>query len=393
MTDASHDAIFCELTPPGRGGISTLGLFGPGILQTLQGVFRSSRPMEDGRDRLFYGRIVDEQGLPVDEVIVRVLGGTEAEVHCHGGPAAVEGVGCRLESCGIRRCTWAAFVSAHAEADGRGLIAAEAALWLPRLAALRPALIVAAQGNGLLAGAVRAVATSLGNGRVDEARERLDALLRSYQRTGRFIERPPHVAVVGMPNSGKSSLVNRLLGADRVIVTEIPGTTRDVVAETVSLDGLPVVLADTAGLRTAEDRVERIGVERARAEAATADVVVETCDLSGEAGTASGPGRESAGDARPPAVLRVGTKADLVSAGAVRGVVAVDVVTSAVTGQGIEELRRAILERLGFRWPDDGEPVPFTASQANALRAANCSIEQGRGDVALSLLTSFVPHA
>jgi len=397
MTDARDDAIFCELTPPGRGGISTLGLFGPGVLQIVQVIFRCSRPLEGGQGRLFYGRIVDEQGLPVDEVIVRVSGEAEVEGHCHGGPAAVEAVAERLESYGLRRCTWPDFVRSRAEAEGRGLIAVEAALWLPQLAALRPVLIVTAQGNGLLAAAVRAVIVLVEEGRLKEARDRLDMLLQSYQRTGRFIERPPRVAVVGPPNSGKSSLVNRLLGANRGIVTEIPGTTRDVVTETASLDGLPIVLADTAGLRVAEDHVEKIGVERARAVAAVADVVVETCDLSGqawmgEAGAARGSRPQLLGEARTSAVLRVGTKADLALAGGAGDGAAVDVVTSAVTGKGIAELGSAILTRLGFHWPDEGEAVPFTASQADALRAARRFIEQGRNEAAIDLLMSLVPR-
>jgi tRNA modification GTPase len=400
MTRTPPHAIFCELTPPGRGGISTLGLFGPGILDTVKQVFRSSRPLDGPAGALVYGHIVGDDRQALDEVVVRVSGASDVEVHCHGGPAAVEAVARRLESCGLVRCDWERFVTLRGEAEGLGRIGVEAALLLPRLAALRPSLVVAAQSGGLLATAVADAAARAREGDLGTALRRLDELLAGYERTGRFLVCPPRIAVLGPPNSGKSSLVNRLLETDRVIVTDVPGTTRDVVTETATLDGLPVVLADTAGLRTTADAVERAGVERARVSAATADVVLIACDLSGV-----GAANEGTWAAGPRGVvLRVGTKADLAAgmsaesgwggdgaAGAVGRAASIDVATSAETGQGIEPLRRAILERLGFRWPGEGEAVPFTSSQAGVLGRAREELDRGRGRAASDLLAPLLP--
>ena len=114
---------------------------------------------------------------------------------------------------------------------------------------------------------------------IDAIRERTRALLRDAGR-GRLIREGLHVAIVGRPNVGKSSLFNALVGAARAIVTEVPGTTRDLISETIDLDGLRVTLVDTAGLRETVDVVESEGVSRSRGAAEVADLTLFVCDVS-----------------------------------------------------------------------------------------------------------------
>jgi tRNA modification GTPase len=163
------------------------------------------------------------------------------------------------------------------------------------------------------------------------------AVLLAEGRRGRLIREGLVVAIVGAPNVGKSSLFNALVGAERAIVTDVPGTTRDLVTEVVDIDGIRVTLVDTAGLRDAADRVEAQGVERARRSADTADVVLQVEDQSRA--------RQLSADRQTSPhhkVIYVANKDDLPAAWIDPRAVAV----SATTGAGLDVLRRAIAAAL-----------------------------------------------
>lgn len=181
------------------------------------------------------------------------------------------------------------------------------------------------------------------------------------------------LALLGAPNVGKSSLLNALAGEDRAIVTEIPGTTRDLVRVPVQLGGMPVELVDTAGLRLTEDVVEREGVRRAMEQGRRADVVLMLTDLS-DPGQA--PPAELAGlDARY--LIRVGNKRDLLGGADGHELTAdCDVAISAATGEGIEDLIRLIAEHVGYQAPE----AAFTARTRHlqALRRATEHVRQAR---------------
>ena len=181
------------------------------------------------------------------------------------------------------------------------------------------------------------------------------------------------VTLVGRPNAGKSTLLNRLVGSDRAIVTPIPGTTRDIVRETIEIGGLPVTLADTAGLRESADVVEGIGIERAREAGRNADIVLYLVDA------VVGLTEE---DARERQVLDgnellVFTKADLTSGGAA------PLAISAVTDQGIDELLRRLdaLVRERFAAPEGAlvneRQRVAVAECESGLKAALGSLDSG----------------
>lgn len=200
-------------------------------------------------------------------------------------------------------------------------------------------------------------------GRIDERladiRGQFATLLRET-RQGVLLRDGVSVALVGAPNVGKSSLLNRLAGQDRAIVTDIPGTTRDLVHADLTLDGLPIRIVDTAGLRDSHDPVEQEGVRRAYREAAQADLVLLVEDDRDPAGEPAVAGLSAAGVA-VDRLIRVRNKADL--SGAATGAVRQDDVTvlrvSALTGAGIDALVRQIESQVGY----SAEAGGFTARQ------------------------------
>lgn len=188
---------------------------------------------------------------------------------------------------------------------------------------------------------------------IDAIRERTTALLCSARR-GRLIRDGLTVAIIGKPNVGKSSVFNALVGARRAIVTDVPGTTRDLVSETVDLEGLRVALVDTAGIRKTVDVVESEGVSRSVGAASVADLVLLVCDLSDRStldelsdavhGFPGAPKPNGEGDSRTgnAKTLLVANKADLARAWSRKDAVEV----SATTGVGIDDLRRRIIRAL-----------------------------------------------
>lgn len=194
-----------------------------------------------------------------------------------------------------------------------------------------------------------------------DAAQRLDSLrsavsaLRDRARQGSLLRNGLHVVIAGEPNVGKSSLLNRLAGEERAIVTDVAGTTRDALRETIQIEGIPLHIVDTAGLRETEDVVERIGIDRAWQEIERADLLLQVVDVRNHGGTA-----DTSIVARLPAALPrliVENKCDLVGISASRreeGGIA-RLLLSAKTGEGLELLRAELLRVAG--WHAHGEDV------------------------------------
>ena len=217
--------------------------------------------------------------------------------------------------------------------------------------------------------------------RLEEIRQQLQDVL-NRARQGALLRSGLNVVLVGEPNVGKSSLLNQLTGEDRAIVTEVAGTTRDALRETVQIEGIPLHIIDTAGLRETEDTVERIGIERTWREIERADVILRLVDASVEASASA----TEAIDARlPQAVERIiiANKIDLagLEAGRVEenGVVRLQV--SAKKGAGMELVRAELLRIAG--WQAHGEDVILARERhLHALRAALAHIGTAAGQSA-----------
>ena len=390
-----NDLIYALATPVG-GAIAVVRLSGTGAKKLLYTVFTGrGAPRE-----MAYGRIVNEAGEPLDQAMAAFFpaprsytGEDMAELYLHGGQTTVRRVLALLgrQARGARpgEFTERAFLNGKLD-----LAQAEAVMDLINAGAERSANSALAQLTGRLSERIAAVeaqlldalsgleaaidypeeleddVTSALPGVLAAAEAELAALIGTGL-SGRVLREGARVALIGRPNAGKSSLLNALAGAERAIVTQFAGTTRDVLEEAVSMDGIPVTLFDTAGIRAADDPVERIGVERARRAAERADLLLLCFDAAAplseedEALLA-----ETAGRSR----LAVCCKGDLpalweAEALSPYGIEAVAV--SAETGEGLAALRRAIAARIA---PAAESALVTNARHIEALQRAAASV-------------------
>ncbi|MBS1481006.1 MAG: tRNA uridine-5-carboxymethylaminomethyl(34) synthesis GTPase MnmE [Christensenellaceae bacterium] len=390
-----NDLIYALATPVG-GAIAVVRLSGTGAKKLLYTVFTGrGAPRE-----MAYGRIVNEAGEPLDQAMAAFFpaprsytGEDMAELYLHGGQTTVRRVLALLgrHARGARpgEFTERAFLNGKLD-----LAQAEAVMDLINAGAERSANSALAQLTGRLSERIAAVeaqlldalsgleaaidypeeleddVTSALPGVLAAAEAELAALIGAGL-SGRVLREGARVALIGRPNAGKSSLLNALAGAERAIVTQFAGTTRDVLEEAVSMDGIPVTLFDTAGIRAADDPVERIGVERARRAAERADLLLLCFDAAAplseedEALLA-----ETAGRSR----LAVCCKGDLpalweAEALSPYGIEALAV--SAETGEGLAALRRAIAASIA---PAAESALVTNARHIEALQRAAASV-------------------
>jgi len=349
--------ILVRLTPPGRGAIATLLVEGPGARAAVQTRFRSpgGRALAAlASDRLAFGHFGPQPG---EEVVVRVRSERSVELHCHGGLAAVALIERALIEQGCHPLAWQEWAAMGSRSPIRA-----AAIALAEARTERTAAILLDQYQGALDRAVDEVLACLDRNDATGARQRLERLLERAP-VGLHLVQPWRVVLAGPPNAGKSTLVNTLVGYARAIVDPQAGTTRDAVTALTAIEGWPVELCDTAGLRQASHPVERAGVEAARRYLAEADLVLAVFDLS-QPWCAT---NQEILAAHPRALI-VHTKSDLpASDDATRPA---GHCVSAMNGEGIEELLRAIAARLAPHPPEPQAAVPFTPQQVDALSQA-----------------------
>ena len=378
-------AAIATAVAPGQGGIAVIRLSGPSAVRAVAAITLIPGQQVWESHRVLYGHVVAAGGAErLDEVLVLVMlaprsftGEDVVEIHCHGGVIAVQQVLARvLEQPGMRRALPGEF-SQRAVLNGRlDLTRAEAIGDLVGARSQRAAQLAMAGLDGGIQKKMVVLRERLLD-QLSELEARVDfeedlpplngeALLQELQAVrselgllvadgerGSFVRHGLRVALVGRPNVGKSSLLNLLSRRERAIVTDLPGTTRDLLESEIVLDGVPITLLDTAGIRATCDAVEQLGIARSREALASADLVLLLFDL------AHGWSEEDQDlfALIPEGVpcLRVGNKADLPlkaepvdeSVAASVALSVADVCLSAVTGEGEQALVRAVLERCG----------------------------------------------
>jgi tRNA modification GTPase len=308
-----HDTITAIATPPGQGGVAIIRVSGPEAETIARQVFVFAQPREHLRShQLYFGRVIDPlTGQLLDQGLLTLMraprsytGEDVAELHCHGGGLLSRRVLAAVLSQGARLALPGEFTK-RAFLNGRlDLSQAEAVLDLIQ-AKSEPGLQLAWEHlSGRLSEACSAMRERLLSLTAyveafldfpeEDIPERVQAELEHDIATvaaeiaalcttfaqGKVYREGLRTAIVGKPNVGKSSLLNLLAGTERAIVTAIPGTTRDVLEETIVIGGVPLIVWDTAGLRHTVDEVERIGVERTRAGVRGAELVLAVFDAS-----------------------------------------------------------------------------------------------------------------
>lgn len=307
----TQDTIAAISTPLGEGGIGIVRLSGGDAIAIARGLFVSSTGRDLEAGRIFHGHVVDSGGGVIDEVLLHVMRAPHSytcedvvEINGHGGSGPLAAIleqalarGARLAKPG--EFTLRAFLNGRID-----LVQAEAVIDQIRAKSDAGLRAAAAAANGAVSTAINEIKQTLVDALarieaavdfpdedlpdlvtdglredIERAHARVDALLATAE-AGRLYREGASIAIAGEPNVGKSSLFNALLRDARAIVSAIPGTTRDRIEETISLSGVPVRLTDTAGLRTTEDEVERIGVGIARDTLRNADIVLYVLDAT-----------------------------------------------------------------------------------------------------------------
>jgi len=390
------DTIVAVATPPGRGGIGVVRLAGPRAVEIAAPVLRLKHELEHGRAVL--AELVDgpstslrsgadpsassgqaasapTQADRIDEVVVTYFAKPHSyttddviEISAHGSPVVLRHIVELCVAAGARLAEPGEFTM-RAFLNGRiDLTQAEAVRDLIESQTLFQAKVAAQQLDGALSRRLQPIkqklvelialleagldfadddVSVLPDGKILEHIANVRALLEQLDASfayGKIVHEGLTLAIVGRPNVGKSSLFNRLVERERAIVTATPGTTRDLVTETVAIGGIPVRLVDTAGIRQALDEAESIGIRKSMEARADADLVVIVVD-------ASQPPTKEDGDliaqAAGRAAIVVGNKADLGIRNENGGASPAKLMTSAITGEGIAELRAEILRHIG----------------------------------------------
>lgn len=405
------DTIAAISTPFGEGAIAVIRMSGPEAVAVAGRVFRGRRPVAEMRSRMQYlGEILDGGGV-LDEVLLTVFhapasytGEEMVEMACHGGILVTRRLlGVLLENgartAGPGEFTQRAFLNGKMD-----LTQAEAVMDLIRAKTDLGLRAAAEQLEGRLGERVRGIRDALLDvlahveayidfpeeeiapetgmalaGRLEEVEGRIGRLLQTADQ-GRVLREGLVTVIYGAPNVGKSSLLNRLLGYERAIVSEVPGTTRDTIEEVINLRGIPVRLVDTAGVRHAEDAIEREGIARTLRHLERADLVLHVADASQP--------REATGEQKGLLVLN---KSDLGEHPSWAGCHGVRICSLESAEAGLEPLVEAIFERaMGGGFAGGDVAVAINARHQACLKRAEQDVKAARGALADGVSAEFV---
>ena len=402
-----EDTIAAISTPIGVGGIGIVRMSGSKSVEIIKNMFRTKdgKALECFKNRYFYyGKIVDSEGKTADEVLVVVMRAPNsytkediAEIHCHGGIVPLRQIlriaiqqGARLAQPG--EFTKRAFLNGRID-----LAQAEGVMDLICAKTESAAEASIQHMEGILSSRIRNMRKSLIDimARIEVAIdypeedieeletekyiENLTFLINDLNRllstadTGKLIRQGIKVVIVGKPNVGKSSLLNALLRENRAIVTDIPGTTRDVIEESLDIDGVLVRILDTAGIRKAADIIEDIGINRSRQSIKEADLVLWVMDASGLIDDEDLEIAEEIKDKNKIIVLNKIDKQMAVDLKSIKEYIKDTPVikTSAILGQGIPDVEKSIHDMVmgGKVWTNDEVFITNIRHQEALIRA------------------------
>jgi tRNA modification GTPase len=399
----AEETIVAVATPPGRGAIGVVRVSGIGVPAIAERLLGGLPPARQACYRAF----CDESGETIDQGIALYFpaprsftGEPVLELQGHGGNVVLDLLIARVINLGARPARPGEF-SERAFLSGKiDLAQAEAIADLIDSATARAARAAIHSLEGEFSRSINALVESLTQLRVeveaaiDFPEEEIDFLsdqhiasgleclrndvtaIRTRAVQGRLLRDGMTLAIVGPPNAGKSSLLNRLTGRDSAIVTHVPGTTRDLIRERINVDGIPLNVIDTAGLRASDDPVEQEGVRRAKSVMEAADLILVVVDNTLGPGTAELDLVERMRRSIP--VILVRNKIDLQDLAPARSVAGdVEVLTlSARTGAGVDLLRTLVKEKMGATDPEGGS---FMARRrhVDALERASGRLEEG----------------
>ena len=410
----TDDTIVAIATPHGRSGIGVVRVSGDQSESIAARLFKARTSLVHRQSTA--GQWIDVNGNVIDEVVATLFkaphtytGEDALEISAHGNPlilsriiGTVLDLGTRLATAGeftlravmngkmdlIQAEAVRSFIDAQTDEQARtALLQMGGALskrLLPAKEKLVDIIVQLEAGIDFADDDVPPPNAAGVAAEIAQVRDALKELQESYS-YGRILSNGLRLAIVGKPNVGKSSLFNRFVGAERAIVTNIPGTTRDVVSESVSLDGVPLTFFDTAGLRESDELVEKIGVERTVETLSVADLVLFVLDGSAEIDDLD---RSILGRLEKTTYITIINKSDLQQVPAEirpgeNGVIRV----SAKTGEGFENLQNAIRMFLGIKPEGVSGAIMTSARQFESISAASSALDKGR----VSLLEG-TPH-
>lgn len=392
-------------TPPGSGGIAVVRLSGPSALDILSKCWRGKEPGFFQSHSLHLGWIADSKGEEIDQVVVAIFkapnsytGEDVVEISCHGSRWIQQAVVNRLIECGATAAspgefTQRAFMNGRldlAQAEGVADLIAASSKAAARLAAsqlkgefskklaeMRQALVDLASLLELELDFSEEDVEFADRQKLVTLTDQLLALtgrLAGSFKAGEAFKNGVPVAIAGVPNAGKSTLLNAIVEDDKAIVSDIPGTTRDIIEETAEIDGILFRFFDTAGLRDSEDEIERIGIDRARRKISEAAIVLHLVDP-----TSSEPQILDTKDYNivpESKIISIRTKSDLSQSPDTTVSSSHFLSISAKTGEGLDELKKILVDSANSGYNPDTDLIVTNARHYTALTDAMKALER-----------------
>lgn len=406
MIPSSQETIIAQATPPGKGGVGIIRISGPKVTEIAAALCKTIPQPRRATVKTFF----DENGMAIDQGILLFFpapnsftGEDVLELHGHGGPLVLDNLIQRVLSLGARLARPGEFTERAFLNDKIDLTQAEAIADLIDAGSKQAQRAAIRSLQGEFSQQINQLVETLIHLRmyveaaIDFPEEEVDFLsdgkiekelnlilekllqIKNTAQQGALLREGMTVVIAGKPNAGKSSLLNRLCGRDSAIVTEIPGTTRDILREPINLDGLPLNIIDTAGLRSTVDQVEQEGIRRAWNEINNADqilLVIDAAEIKNNNLLEQIPAEFSHAQEKVTIILN---KIDLLEVNHLTEIHAnrTMVALSAKTGLGIDLLRNHLKKCAGFNTAEDGIFIA-RRRHLNALEAAQKFLLNGK---------------